>query len=202
MKNRKQNTSVSRRSRRKSLGIPRTPSSVITSVSRKIINPITKIGSDSGSYVSFRLGDFPSASEFTSLFTYYKIRRVELRFMLVNAPNNNADFPTLYIAPQDYVTGGPPTSRDEVLQYQDVQTYQFGPNNIMTKCSRVPTVTRDIGNQVGGGEIVKAVWLSTLNNSIQHLGFVYWLTRYNSPTDNSHTIEVEYTIHIDAKRTR
>lgn len=180
----------------------KSPTDQIVGVERRLVNTITKIATDTGAYNSYRLVDYPSQSEFGSLFNQYKITKVEVKFILVGAPNNNAMFPTLYIAPQDYQTTGVPSSRDEVLQFQGAKTHQFGPSNLVFTMSRVPTITRDIGNQVSGGEIAPAQWLNAINTSNQHLGFVWWLSRYNSVSDNTHTLDIEYSITISAKRTR
>lgn len=190
------------RGKRNNLRMVKTPKQVIYSVERTLVNTVAKITTDTGRYNSFRLVDYPSVSEFTSLFQFYRIKRVQVRYMLVSAPNNNATFPTLYIGPQAFSTTGVPFSREEVLQYQGVKTFQFGPANLVKTISCVPFVTRDIGNQVGGGELVHSPWLSTANASIQHIAFVDWISRYNSVADSTHTIDIEYKIWIDCKRTK
>jgi hypothetical protein len=180
----------------------KTPTDSIQSVERAIVLTRTKLAGDSGLYQSVRLVDFPSASEFTSLFQYYRIRRVQFIYTLVNAPNNNATFPTLYVAPQAFQTSGVPGSRDEVMQFQGLKIHQFGPSNLTKTVTCVPLVTRDMSNQISGGELVKSPWLSTANSANQHLSFVDWISRYNSTGDSSHTLEVQFRIWIDLKRTR
>jgi hypothetical protein len=117
-------------------------------------------------------------------------------------PNDLTQTPTLYIAPQNYSASGVPANREEVLQFQGVRAFQFGPAHISTVISRKPVVFRDIGNQVSGGEIAPAPYLSTTNALNQHLGFVYWISRYNTTTGVNPTLDLEYTIHLDCKGTR
>lgn len=193
----KRNRQVRRKARKSKL-----PKDIILSVNRRITGTINKIAGDTGTYSTFRLVDFSSGSDIVSLFQFYRIKRVELKFMLVSAPNNNATFPTLYIAPQHYNTGGVPASRDEVLQFQNVQTHQFGPSNLVKTISTKPRVLLDSSGSVGGGTERISPWLSTSNSGILHPAFVYWLTRYNSTTDSTHVMDIEFTIWVDCKGTR
>jgi hypothetical protein len=174
----------------------------ISGVQRAIVLTRTKVAADTGQYSSIRLVDFPSVSDFSSLFQYYRITKVSYTYTLVNAPNNNATFPTLYVAPQVYATSGAPSSRDEVMQYQGLQIFQFGPANVTKTITTVPSVTFDVGNLVGGGALMKSPWLSIQNTANQHLTFVDWLSRYNSAGDPTHTIEVQFRVWLDFKGTR
>lgn len=190
-----------RQSRRKPRMVKH-PKDIILSVNRRISGTVNKIASDTGTYSTFRLVDFSSGTDITSLFQFYRIKKVQLKFMLVSAPNNNATFPTLYIAKQHSIISGVPASRDEVLQYQNVQTHQFGPSNLVKTISVAPRVLLDSSGSVGGGTERVSPWLSTSNSGILHSAFVYWLTRYNSTTDSTHTIDVEFTVWVDCKGTR
>jgi len=178
------------------------PTDVLVKFSRSNVVSLAKITGDSGAYVQTLLNTYPSVSEVTSLFAEYRIDRVELKFRLVTGPNNNASFPTLYIAPNNWSSGGVPGSQDEVLQFQGLQTHQFGPSNLTYSRSIRPSYKRDINNAVGGGEVVKSGFLSTLNSAITHMSFVYWLGRYNSVSDSTHTIDLETKIWLTARRTR
>lgn len=178
------------------------PKDIILSVNRRIAGTIPKIASDTGTYSNIRLVDFASGSDISSLFQFYRIRKVELKFILVSAPNNNATFPTLYIARQASTISGTPFSRDEVLQFQNVQTHQFGPSNLVKTISVAPRVLLDSSGSVGGGTERVSPWLSTSNTGILHSAFVYWLTRYNSTADPTHTLDIEFSIWVDCKGTR
>lgn len=193
----RKNTGIKRKAR-----LPKQPKDIILSFQRKLSLNIAKLAADTGSYYFVRLADFPSSSEITSLFQFYRIKRFELKFLLVNQPNNNASFPTLYIAPQASTLSGTPGSRDEVLQYQGVQIHQFGPSNLVKTISTAPSVLLDSSGSVGGGMVKQSPWLSTANNGILHSAFVFWISRYNSTTDSSHTLELDCTAWFDGKGTR
>lgn len=194
---------------RKSAGRSRKPRArskkqvnTLHSIKRTVVFSLPKIAADTGNYTSLDLSVFPGLSDITSLFQYYRIKNVVKKFYLVSAPNNNATFPTLYIAKQQINQSGIPASRDEVLQFQGVQTHQFGPSNLMKTVTTVPCVTLDANNAVGGGMIKYSPWLSTNNINIRHYTFVEWYTRYNSTTDSTHTLDVELTINIECKGTK
>jgi hypothetical protein len=191
---------MSRRSKRKAR-LPKQPKDTLL-FQRKVSTNIAKIATDTGIYYFVRLADFPSASEITSLFQFYRIKKFELKFLLVNQPNNNSSFPTLYIAPQQSTLSGTPASRDEVLQYQGVQIHQFGPSNLVKTISTTPCVLLDSSGSVGGGMVKQSPWLSTANNGIIHSAFVLWISRYNSTTDPTHTLELDVTAWFDAKGTK
>lgn len=192
----------SRKSRRNVVALSKQPRDTIVSIRRSLVGTVAKVAADTGTYTSLRLLDFPGNSDASSLFAQYRISRVELKFILVSAPNNNATFPTLYIAPQFYTPSGTPASRDEVLQFEGMQTHQFGPSNLTKTISVKPRLILDVGGQIGGGQVVPAGWCSINNTGLQHLGFVHWISRYNSTSDPTHTLDIEYTIHFDGRMTR
>lgn len=178
------------------------PKDVIQSFQRKYSLNVSKIAVDTGAYFNVRLADFPVVTDITSLFQFYRLRKVEIQFILVNQPNNNSSFPTLYIAPQQSTLSGTPSSRDEVLQYQGVQIHQFGPSDLVKKFSAVPAVLLDSSAGVVGGTLSQSPWLSTANNGTLHSAIIYWISRYNTTSDSTHQLEVDVTVWLDAKGTR
>jgi hypothetical protein len=174
----------------------------IRRVKRTLVVGISKLAADSGSFRNVRLADFVGSSDFTSLFTQYRISKVAYKYTLVNAPNNNASFPTLYVSPQQFQYTGVPTSRDDVLQYQGVQAIQFGPAKVMHSVTAVPGTFIDASGQVSGGLPTMSPWLSTANNGNQHFTIVDWISRYNSTSDPTHTLELQITAWFDLKGTR
>lgn len=172
------------------------------SVSRALITTIPKIAADSGNYRRVILADFVGNTDILNLYEHYRITKVQYRYFLVNAPNNNATFPTLIVAPQSFQYTGTPSSLDEVLQYQRFKLFQFGPNNLSYTITVKPKVSYDLGNSVGVGHIGEPGWIGTANNSVQHFTVVDWLRRYNSTSDSTHTIDLEVRIWVDCKNTR
>jgi hypothetical protein len=187
--------------RKRMVKIPR-PLNAIQSVKRTLVIGIPKIAADTGAFRNVRLADFVGSADFTSLFTQYRIRQVQYVYTLVNAPNNNASFPTLYVSPQTFQYTGAPTSRDDVLQFQGVRPFQFGPTNITYTISVVPGTFIDASGLVSGGMVKTSPWLSTANNGNQHFTIVDWISRYNSTSDPTHTLELQITAWFDLKSTR
>jgi hypothetical protein len=169
-------------------------------IERELIAPISKLAADSGLYRSFTLAQFPD-SDIVSMFQEYKIKKIRLSWMLVNAPNNNADFPTLYTAPQHhFASGAPPSSRDEVIQYKGIKHVQFGPANVMYSHTYVPFVPLDASTT--GKHFVPAPWLSTTTDTVPHYTSVEWISRYNSTSSPTHTLELIAHVVVEARGTR
>lgn len=165
---------------------------------------LPKVASDSGNALWKTLSDFAS-SDIVSLYSMYKITNVKLTFRLVNAPNNNATFPTLWIAPRQYSTVAP-TSLDEVQQYNGVRSFQFGPNNVSYTQNFKPavtTITKTNGTAKEGLTFPGSEhYISTDNDIATYIFAVYWLQRYSSGTDPTHTIELDYDITLSCKAPR
>jgi hypothetical protein len=167
-------------------------------VERKYIGTITKAASDAGIYRTFALSAFPDA-DIVSMFSEYKIEMLTLSYMLVNAPNNNASFPTLYVAPQN-ISSTTPASRDEVVQYKGARVFQFGPATNMVTYSFKPEVAIDAATT--GKRFVVSPWLSTATDAIPHYTNVEWISRYNSTSDPTHTIELCVSAVVSCRGTR
>lgn len=168
-------------------------------IERELIATITKVAADSGLYRSFGLNQFPD-SDIVSMFQEYRIKSIKLTWMLVNAPNNNADFPTLYTAPQHYFAGIPPTSRDEVVQFRGVKHVQFGPATVMHSEVYKPFVPIDAN--VSGKKFVASPWISTVTDNVPHYTSIEWISRYNSTSSPTHTLELVAHAVIEARHTR
>jgi len=169
-------------------------------IERELIAPISKLAADSGLYRSFTLAQFPD-SDIVSMFQEYRIKRVKLSWMLVNAPNNNADFPTLYTAPQHYFASGvPPASRDEVIQFKGIKHVQFGPANVCHTEAYQPFVSMDAATT--GRKFTPAPWLSTTSDTVPHYTSVEWISRYNSTSSPTHTLELVAHVVVEARGTR
>jgi hypothetical protein len=194
MKNKRQPS----HSRRRSSRAKQNKNSII--LTRKFIVTRAKTAADTGTYLGFSLSQFID-SDIQSVFTDYRFKSIKLSWVLVNAPNNNANFPTLYVAPQ-HISLSPtaPTNRDEVIQYKNVKHYQYGPSNLQHEQTFVPWVPLDANTT--GRKFERSPWLSTLSNIVPHYVAVDWLSRYNSATDSSHTIELIVSAVIECRGTR
>lgn len=168
---------------------------------RKLVFNQPKVTADTGSYSNPRLSDFTTA-DIVAMFQKYRINRLTYRFRLINAPNNNADFPTLNIAPVSYYSAVAPANRDEILQLTGGRSFQFGPTNIEFAISVVPKVARGALSTGVGYQISGPQWLDTVSTGVNHLAFGYWFTRYNSTSSSSHTIEVEITADVSVMGAR
>lgn len=185
------------RARKKKALLKSSPNHVIT---RMYVANVVKSTSDTGVFRSYNLATFPT-SDIISLYQDYKIKSVKLDYLLVNAPNNNADFPTLYIAPSHYNLGGvTPANRDEVLQYKGVKCFQFGPSRLQYTQTFKPYIQM---NTTGSGLVSSSSqWLTTQSSLVPHLVCVEWIDRYNSTSSPTHTLQLNVTITVECRMTR
>lgn len=178
--------------------VPRNVNS-IQSLTKTVVSTLTRPATDSGTYRSVTLSSLPGSADITSLFQYYTITKVQYDYILINAPNNNANFPTLYVAPQHIASTGAPLSRDEVLQFNGIKEYQFGPSNLKCSITVKPKIQFDAN---GTNAAVEGVgWCSNAASSIPFITIVDWLTRY-SVVDPTHTIDLVVRVWLKAKLTR
>lgn len=171
-------------------------------INRMYANDIAKglLAADRGQYRSFNLGTFPDA-DIISLYSEYRIKFIEVTYQLYTQPNNNSNFPTLYVAPQHVAdVAVAPSSRDEVLQFKGVVTHQFGPSNLVFKRRFTPVVM--ISTSGSGKMIATSPWLSTTGDAVPHLTHVEWIDKYNVSTDNSHNIRIVAKAIVECRGTK
>jgi len=192
-------TSKNKRKSGKTPSIPRSLRTSSIMVERKLFQAIVKTPADTGNYRAFALNGFPT-SDITSMFQEYRIRSITLTYALVNAPNNNASFPSLFVAPQHIFSSTLPTSRDEVIQYRGSQAYQFGPSRVMYTRKFTPYVSLDASTT--GRKFVPSPWLSTSSDAVPHFTNVEWISRYNSTSDPTHSLELWAHAVVDCRYTR
>lgn len=167
---------------------------------RRGIFAVPKPTTDGGATAVIELSTLNS-SDILSLFSEYRILSVVSTYQLVNAPNNNASFPRLHIAPRGF-SNTAPINRNEVLQYNGVKMHQFGPANISVTHKFVPYVWLDAVGTSVGKQIVQSPWLATDSDTVKHNFAVNWIDRYNSTSDPTHTLEVILDVILEARGPR
>jgi hypothetical protein len=168
--------------------VPRPPNKQQLTLHRRSVATVTKLAGDTGYAYFVLLSDFNS-SDIVSLFSEYKILSIKATHQLVNAPNNNATFPRLHIAPRGFSNVNP-VSRAETLQYNGLDQFQFGPAAISHTGTYKPYVWLDAVGTTTGKNVVQSPWLGTDNDTVRHNYAVTWMDRYNTTTDPTHTIEL------------
>lgn len=154
--------------------------------------------------MSFKLDDIPGLSDFTSLFDYYRISGVKLRFTTYLDPNSqaagNAYFPKLYTA-IDMDDDAAPLSSDDLRQRTNCKIRWLAPNRsygIFLRPKYLKNVY--ISGVSTGYEIGKQTWLDLSNTNIPHYGLKYVVENLNP--DLSQAVQVEATYYIQMKGTR
>jgi hypothetical protein len=182
------------------VSVPRSlgSSNTLVSMQRVSTSSIGKIGTDTGNYRSITLGSFPGNSDVFALFQEYRIKSITMTYHLVTA-NANAEFPTLYVAPQHFATFLAPSNREEMLQFQDVTVFQFSPTS--TKLVKKWQPWTYLDTESSGRHFVKSPWISTVSLDVKHFFSVEWITRYSAlfPT---HVIEFTLEADVECRGTR
>lgn len=170
---------------------------------RMLASVVPKVAADTGYFYAIRLSDF-TYSDIQNLFQEYRLVNVKFTVRIASQLNNNADFPTLFYAPLKYSTvTSTPTNRDEVMQIKGVKEYQFGPSNNSVSFSVNP-VTFAAGLTTSGVGYAPAQgrWFTTDSINVVHNCFALWISRYNTATSPTHTIDLDITGTFEAKGTK
>lgn len=170
--------------------VPRSISNNEIILHRRSVGSVAKTASDTGYAYNLNLSDF-NASDILSLFSEYKIISMKVTHLLVTSPNAVASFPRLHIAPRGFSVTNP-ISRAEVLQYNGLSEFQFGPTAIRHTRRFVPYVWTDVVTTASGTgkRVDRSPWIATDSDTVRHNYAVTWIDRYNTTTDNTHTIEL------------
>lgn len=160
---------------------------------------------------SFKLDDLPAVADFTSLFDYYRICKVELTFhpdiqmsnQLIGSTAANAhQVPELYVF-RDLDGLGSGTTIDQAHQRQDVMEKQATQRFSM---SLVPQVSREVyrGITTTAYEIPqKLTWLDLTYTDIPHFGVRGVMASTNASTNNvqfRYNITARYWIQLKGVR--
>lgn len=187
----------SRRTPRKGR-IPRSPGNAIC-ISRQYQADVVKFAADGGLYRTFSLGLFVPA-DVIQTFQMYRFKTIKVEYQLYSQLNNNSTFPTLFIAPQQWGELATPSLQTEVAQFNQVQTFQFGPSRPVYKQVFKPYV--NFVTTGPGRNPVPSPWLATTSDTVQHMTHVDWLQNYNSTSAGTHTIRLVVTAQIELRGSR
>lgn len=182
--------------------VPRNLPGTEITIHRRNTFALSKTATDSGRLLATTLNDY-SAAELRSVFQLYKIESVRVTMTLINAPNNNANFPTLHVAPQNFSFIVPP-SLSEMLQYDKLTIYQFGPSKVQYSRKFTPALLMDASASAGTGQVIMPgsnPFVSTENVNTNYILGSFWLARYSN-ADVTHTIEVTLDATIKLKGIR
>lgn len=189
-----------KRMSKKGSSVPRAPADPIFRCKRMLTLAINRTATDAGSTRTINLGVLPGVGDFTSLFQHYRIKTVELTWLLVNGLNANNVFPTLTVAPQHHSSAITPITRDVVSQYHGVKVFQFAPSkNSVTK--RYDT-WGPLLSVSSGQQYEKAPWYRCEDSTIPYVYAVEFITRYNNTDTPNHTLELTVTAEVEFKGTK
>jgi len=167
-------------------------------IRREVTLSVTKAASDAGRSRVLSFASLPGVSDMTSLFQEYRILKVHAQWILVNGLNANNEFPTLVIAPQHYSQVAVPV-RDEVAQYNGVQTFQFAPSKNVYK--RSFDVYAPVLGVSSSQNYLKSPWWRVDDSPI-HVWGIEFIARYNTVSTPNHTLELILDVDVELRATR
>lgn len=154
--------------------------------------------------MTFTLDDIPGLSDFTSLFDYYRITGVKLRFTTLLDANSqaagNSYFPKMYSC-IDLDDNSAPLSSDDLRQRTNCRIRWLAPNrsyDIFLRPKYLKNVY--ISGVSNGYEIGKQTWLDLSNTNVPHYGLKYVFENLSS--DLGQQVQCEATYYIQMKGAR
>lgn len=147
------------------------------------------IANSINTYSSFRFQfrDMPNATEFTSLFDQYKITGVKITFLPQQTQSvsigtiNNPNASSRFFSAIDYNDNNPPTSIDELREYQ---TCQYTPIlKTHTRYIPKPKILDTNGFAI-------SPWMSTDSANVNYFGLKVAV----EPMDSTSTLSMMYTV--------
>lgn len=136
---------------------------------------LTKTASDPGQQVSFTLDALPGYTDFTSMYDYYKIVRVDLH---VTAVFNGVVTSKLYVT-TDF-DGGAVLSLADMAQRRHVERV-LSPDHPEFTFSLRPRVAASVGTTAGTAlSSLTNGWLDLASSTIVHYGVAYNILNYNT----------------------
>lgn len=148
---------------------------------------------------NFSLSDLPSATDFTNLYDQYKINCVKIRFLPQQTQSisigsiNNPRANTRFFSAIDYNDGNPPTSVDELRQYQ---TCKYTP--CLRQHKRVifkPKILDTNGFSI-------SPWMSTATPNANYFGIKIAVEPMESTSTLTMTYTVECTYYMSFKQVK
>lgn len=154
---------------------------------------------DQGYVWSFRLSDVANASEFTSLFDQYCIRKVRMVFSQLQATATNIQIAIT----SDYDNATAPTSFADVGQRRHIARI-FSAPYYQHEFTLVPRVRAEVaGPQLAEAAVMPPnQWIDCAAPDVPHFGAIAWIIGYNSTTASTNlmNVRIEYTLGFRVSR--
>lgn len=179
-------------------------SSIYNCVRTVNLGVITATSIDSGVGRRFRLGDLPVVSDYTNLFDQYRILKVEVIYVLsTHILASQARYPRLTFA-VDYSDASNPGSENDILSYQNCETFQFGQVKHTFKRVFRPRAAMAAfeGAFTGYGMAPADTWFDCNDSNIEHYGTKEWINNYNTTAATGAVINVYHRYHLQFKNAR
>lgn len=145
---------------------------------------LTPTSTDGGTTQFVTLGSLPNFAEIQAFFDRYRIEKVKVTWQLLGLADiagYDTIYPTIHTAfdPND---GTAPTTVNEVLEYQNSETFQFTPTMRTYHRTFVPRC--NMGMEAGSATAVAGTWAQTSTTTLPWRGLKTFIQNYNSVARN------------------
>lgn len=144
-----------------------------------------------------RLADFPSLTDFTNLFSYYRINKLKVCWRVANCPADATIFPTIYswknMNPSAITFTGP-----QLNQIQRVHKYQTSSDDRGFTHSFIPYNLDVVYNGTNSAnQIQYNAWQSMNDTAVQYFGLAYFIENFGQSGNATGDIQIFYDIEAD-----
>lgn len=164
-----------------------------------VITQPVSTGSASG-VASINLSQLPNYTEFTALYSLYRIKKLKFTFRVPMMPTSSELNPTIYAwkNQEPYATTftGP-----SLNQRSNIRKYQTSPDNRMFEFSIYPyTIDTTVASTSSQNEMKYNRWFSTDAYSIPYFGLAYFIDNLlGTVTGVPITIQYDMEVHVEFK---
>jgi hypothetical protein len=168
------------------------------------VGSIVASAADQGIGRFFTFNQLPNYTDFTNLFNSYRIRQVDLTYVLTTPTLTlGKAYPRLAFC-VDYNDATNPGSQTDVTQYENAEVYQFGPNRTVFKRTVQPRIA--VGAYAGAFSAFSMppsdTWVNADYAAVQYYGIKEWVTNYNTVLASGAVIELYYRMHFEVRTLR
>lgn len=184
--------------RRRPMYVPRRSRALKTDVFRRnYVDTISGTGVSQYFSSTFALSRLPNYTDFTNLFSQYRISFVKLKMTLRTelAGASTAVIPRLFIA-KDFIDTTTPTSLDNLREYSNLKTVKLSYNRPAVFTIRPSTITLH-----GDGTTAIPVWKQWIPTSSPNCNYRGFKLGFD-PIPIGQVIDFEWTVYVHCRNPR
>jgi len=140
---------------------------------------------------SYNITSFPSSTEFTNLFSSYKITDLIMTIRMVDSPAPGTAFPILYIW-KNYSLAAAGFSKNAMSQIANIHRYQFSEDHRTFSLRIKPYVAETVQGTQYGQMPGSKLWIDSSYLSAAYYGFGMFIDNWVG--SGTETVEIAYDV--------